>query len=143
MLVAQMHLLHLLCSWEMIFVQSICENFLTIFSLILTLYVYSLSSLFSLHCFWPMKRERKEVVTKVVGNSCSNITPLCSWWLSSVNWVSKLLCCEKWVGIGHITSKFTLISNSCYGKCDMTLFHSSLFYCLETLSHLTNVLYVI
>jgi len=56
--------------WEIIFVQPFCENFLTTFSLILTFFSYFLSSFFSLNCFWPMKRERKEVVTKVVLNGC-------------------------------------------------------------------------
>jgi len=58
---------------EMIFVQPFCDNFLTTFSLILALLYYSLSSFFSLHCFRPMKREKKEIVTKVVPNDCSNI----------------------------------------------------------------------
>jgi len=39
------------------------NHFVTTFSLILTLYFYFLSVFFSLHCFWPMKREKKEVVT--------------------------------------------------------------------------------
>jgi len=53
----------LLSNREMIFVQPFCDNLLTTFSLILTLYSYSLSSFFSLHWFWPMKKEKKEVVT--------------------------------------------------------------------------------
>jgi hypothetical protein len=60
--------------WEMIFVQPFSNNFLTIFSLILALSSYSLSSFFSLYYFWPIKRERIKVVVKVVPKSCTNIT---------------------------------------------------------------------
>jgi len=52
---------------------TIYNNFLTTFFLILTLNSYFISSFFSLHCFWPMKKERKEIVTRVVPNGCSNI----------------------------------------------------------------------
>jgi len=56
----------------MIFVQPFYDNFLTIFSLILTLYFYSLSSFFSLYCFEPIEREKMKVVTY----SCIFITTL-------------------------------------------------------------------
>jgi len=51
----------------MIFLQSLYDNFLSHTHVIL---------LFSLHCFWPMKREKKKVVTKIVSNGCSNITTI-------------------------------------------------------------------
>jgi len=60
----------------MIFVQPLCYNFLITFSLILTLYFYSLSSFFFLYCFGPMKREKMKVVNKVVTNDCTYITTL-------------------------------------------------------------------
>jgi hypothetical protein len=59
---------------EMIFIQPLYYNFLTTFSLILTLYSYSLSSFFSLYCFGPMRREKMKVVNKVVTNGCIYIT---------------------------------------------------------------------
>jgi len=58
----------------MIFVQPLYYNFLTTFSLILTLYSYSLSSFFSLYCFGPMKREKMKVVIKILSNDCTYIT---------------------------------------------------------------------
>jgi len=51
---------------EMIFVQPLYYNFLTNFSLILTLYSYTLSSFFSLYYFGPMRRRK----IKVVPNGC-------------------------------------------------------------------------
>jgi len=60
----------------MIFVQPLYYNFLTTFSLILTLYSCSLSSFFSLYCFGPMRREHIKVVIKVVPNGCTYITTL-------------------------------------------------------------------
>jgi hypothetical protein len=59
---------------EMIFVQLLCDNFLITLCLILTLGSYYHSSFFSFRCFWPMKREKNEVVTKVVSNGYSNIS---------------------------------------------------------------------
>jgi len=44
---------------EMIFVQLFSNNFLTIFSLILTLSSYSLSSFFSLSIIFDQSNERK------------------------------------------------------------------------------------
>ena len=62
---------------EMIFVQPFSNNnFLTIFSLILTLSSYSLSSFFSLYYFLPIKGEKTKVVIKIVPKSCRNITTL-------------------------------------------------------------------
>jgi len=58
------------------FVQPLYYNFLTTFSLILTLYSYSLSSFFSLYCFGPMRRGKMKVVIKVVTNGCTYITTL-------------------------------------------------------------------
>jgi hypothetical protein len=43
---------------EMIYVQPFCDNFCTTFSLILTWHSYYLSYFFSLHCFWPIRREK-------------------------------------------------------------------------------------
>ena len=48
------------------------NQFMTTFSLILTLYSYPLSTFFSLHWFWQIEREKKEVVS----HGCSNITTL-------------------------------------------------------------------
>ena len=53
----------------MIFVQPLYDNFLTTFSLILTLFSYFLSPLFLTN-----EKREKEIVTKVVSNDCSNIT---------------------------------------------------------------------
>jgi len=61
---------------EMIFVQSLYYNFLTTFSLILTLHSYNLFSFFSLYCFGQMRREKMKVVIKVVSNGCTYITTL-------------------------------------------------------------------
>ena len=63
-------------TWEMIFVQPFSNNFLTTFSLILVLCFYSLSSFFSLYCFWPIIEEKNKVVMKVVRKRCTNITTL-------------------------------------------------------------------
>jgi hypothetical protein len=52
--------------WEMIFWQPFFDNSWTTFSLILTWCCYSLSSFFSLYCFWPITSKKNKVVNKVV-----------------------------------------------------------------------------
>ena len=61
---------------EMIFVQLFYDNSLFHIHIIF----YSLSSFFSLPCFWQIEREEKEVVK----NGCSNITTQKKRWKSNI-----------------------------------------------------------
>lgn len=56
----------LVLTWKMIFVQSFCDNLLTTLFVILKLCSYSLSIV------WPIKREKKKIVTIY----CTNIITL-------------------------------------------------------------------
>ena len=60
----------------MIYAQPFFNNFFTIFSLILTLSFYSLSSFFSLYYFLPIKEGKIKVVIKIVPKSCTSIITL-------------------------------------------------------------------
>jgi hypothetical protein len=59
-------LLYLIIYGEMIFVQLFFNNFWTIFSLILLLYSYSISSFRSLSCFYPKRKKKNKVVSILV-----------------------------------------------------------------------------
>ena len=62
--------------WEMIFIHLFCDNFWTIFSLILTWSSYPLFFFFSFHCFWSIRRKKNMLSPKLSQNGCSNIIAL-------------------------------------------------------------------